>query len=90
MEAGAPKHIAGSIYDSVDNLVAVSKLAPAALGYSMLICKISSVPAGSMIGDILTKAHLAGTTHKNKQETNLVLRSVGTVFFVPMTWDHVT
>ena len=43
-----------------------------------------------MIGDVLTEAHFKGTTHENKQETHLVLRLVGIVFFVPMTWDHVT
>ena len=66
MEAGVLKHISGSMYDSVDNLVGTAKLAPTALGYSMLIFKKDLVPAGSMIGDILTEAHLAGTTHKNK------------------------
>ena len=84
MEAGVLKHISGSMYDSVDNLVGTAKLAPAALGYSMLIFKKDLVPAGSMVGEVLTEAHLAGTAHENKQETNLVMRSVGLVFFVPM------
>ena len=37
IKAGALKHISGSMYDLVDNLVAIAKLALAALDYSMLI-----------------------------------------------------
>ena len=56
----------------------------------MLICKKGPVPAGSMVGDVLTEAHLKGTTDENKQETDLVPRSVDIIFFIPMTWDYVT
>ena len=90
MEAGDLKHISGSMYDSVDNLAGTAKLAPTALGYSMQIFKKSLVPTGSMIGDILPEEYLVGMTHGSKNETDLVLRSVGLIFFVPMTWNHVT
>ena len=56
MEAGTLKHISGSIYDFVDNLVGVGKLAPAALDYSMLIFRKGSVPVGSMIGRFLLRS----------------------------------
>ena len=90
MDAGDLKHISGSLYDSVDSLVGTAKLDPAVLGYSMLICKKSLVPAGSMIGEVLTEEHLKNTSHEGKNETDLVLRSVPLIFFVPMTWDHIT
>ena len=89
MENSDLKHISGSLYDSVDNLAGTAKLDAAALGYSVLICKKDLVPAGSMIGEVLTEDHLKNTTHEGKNETDLVLRSVPLVFFVPMTWDHV-
>ena len=60
------------------------------VGYSMLVCKKGSIPAGSMIGEFLTEKHLKGTTYEIRQEIDLVLHSIGIVFSVPITWEHVT
>ena len=76
------------MYDSVDNLGDVAKLAPAALGYSMLVRKKGSVPADSMISEVFTEDHIKGMTHENRQETDLVLHSIVIVLFVSMAYDH--
>ena len=90
MENDKLMHVVGSLYDCTANLIVMGKLGQEALGYACLIDKKDIAPEGAMIGDIPEEEHPKGTAYEGKNHINLVLHSIGIVFFVPMTWDHAT